>query len=233
MLKRTIPMLIASVGGIIIIIAFFVPKLEDLSNELGVWFNILQAVAFILGGGNLIKLMLRRMSDRQPGWGYAAVTLAAFSVTLIVGLLKINVTPSPEHVTAAWSGSYAAEGSTFWWIYTYAFSPLDSTMFALLAFFVASAAFRAFRAKNAEATVLLVTAFIVLLGQTYAGYLMTSQLPPSLAGLTIPSLSQLIQDVFTAAGQRAIMIGIALGIVATALKIILGIDRSYIGSDSE
>ena len=106
-------------------------------------------------------------------------------------------------------------------------------MFALLAFFVASAAFRAFRAKNIEATLLLVTAFIVLLGQTYAGYLMTRGLPPSVAGLTIPGLSQLIQDVFTTAGQRAIMIGIALGIVATALKIILGVDRSYIGSDSE
>ena len=233
MLKRTIPMLIASVGGIVIIIAFFVPRLEDVSNELGVWFNILQAIAFVLGGGNLMKLMLKRISDRQPGWGYAAVTLVAFLITLTMGLLKINVAPSAEHPHVAWSGAYDAEGGAFWWIYFYIFSPLQGTMFALLAFFVASAAFRAFRAKNTEATLLLVTAFIVLLGQTYAGYLMTSRLPASLSGLTIPALSQFMQDVFTAAGQRAIMIGIALGIVATALKILLGIDRSYIGSESE
>ena len=96
MFKRTIPMLIASVGGVVILVAFFVPLLEDVSNELGVWFNILQAIAYVLGGGNLIKLMLRRISDRQPGWGYAAVTLIAFSITLIVGLLKINVPPSAE-----------------------------------------------------------------------------------------------------------------------------------------
>jgi hypothetical protein len=228
MLKRTIPMLIASLGGIVLIVAF---SMQDFSNEVSMWFNILAAVAFVLGGANLMKLNLKRISDRQPGWGYAAVTLVAFFVTLVVGLLKTHVPPDPQHVEMGWSGDILTEGSWFWWIYTYSFSPLSSTMFALLAFFVASAAFRAFRAKNVESSLLLGTAFIVLLGQTYAGYLLTRWVPESLPALTVPGVSQIIQDVFTAAGQRAIMIGIALGIVATALKIILGLDRSYIGTE--
>jgi hypothetical protein len=232
MLKRTIPMLIASLGGIVLIVAFFFPSMQEVSNEVSVWFNILAAVAFVLGGGNLIKLNLKRISDRQPGWGFAAVTLGSFVITLAVGLLKSHVQPDPEHLDMAWSGDFVGEGGWFWWIYTYMFAPLSSTMFALLAFFVASAAFRAFRAKNAEATMLLATAFIVLLGQTYAGYWLTSWIPEDkYPALTIPGVTQIIQDVFTAAGQRAIMIGIALGIVATALKIILGLDRSYIGSE--
>ena len=36
--------------------------------------------------------------------------------------------------------------------------------------------------------------------------------------------------VFNTAGQRAIMIGIALGVAATSLKVLLGVNRSYLGS---
>ena len=50
-----------------ILVAFFVPLLEDVSNELGVWFNILQAIAYVLGGGNLNQLMLRHLQIASPG----------------------------------------------------------------------------------------------------------------------------------------------------------------------
>lgn len=233
MMKKTIPLLITSLGGLVVIIAFFSPKLSEVGEEASSWFNILAAFAFVLGGGNLLKLNLKRISDRAPGWGYAAVLLASFLITLIIGLTKFHVPPSDEYPLASWSGKYDAEGSGYWWIYTYVYSPLSGTMFALLAFFVASAAFRAFRAKNVEATLLLGTAFIVLLGQCYAGYLITAPLEPYAPGLTIPSIKTFIMQVFNTAGQRAIMIGMALGIVATSLRILLGIDRSYLGSDSE
>jgi hypothetical protein len=104
-------------------------------------------------------------------------------------------------------------------------------MFALLAFYVASAAFRAFRAKNIEAVLLLGTAFIILLGRTFAGVYLTSWLPPEWAGLRIENLSVEIMSVFNTAGNRAIMIGIALGLAATSLRVLLGVDRSHLGGD--
>jgi len=136
-----------------------------------------------------------------------------------------------HRVKFPWSGQYNAGGSAFWWIYEYMFKPLTATMFALLAFYVASAAFRAFRAKNLEAALLLGTAFIVLLGRTAAGTLVTGWLPDWLGWLRVEELTVLIMTVFNTAGTRAIMIGIALGTAATSLKIILGMDRSYLGSD--
>jgi hypothetical protein len=42
-----------------------------------------------------------------------------------------------------------------------------------------------------------------------------------------------IMTVFNTAGTRAIMIGIALGIASTSLKVLLGVDRSYLGSSEE
>ena len=113
--------------------------------------------------------------------------------------------------------------------------PDISTMFALLAFYVASAAFRAFRAKNLEAMLLLVTALIVLIGQTKDREITSLFLPTpadgSLPWMPIADLTEFIRKTFVTAGQRAIMIGVALGVVATSLRILLGQDRSYLGGD--
>jgi hypothetical protein len=113
------------------------------------------------------------------------------------------------------------------------FTPLSAAMFSLLGFFVASASYRAFRAKTREATLLLVAAFIILLGRTPMGHYITGWLPDALNWLHIPNLSNWILSFPNAAGQRAIMIGIALGIVSTSLKLILGIERTHLGGEEE
>lgn len=132
-----------------------------------------------------------------------------------------------------WSGEYRSQGDPFWWLYEYVFKPLQATIFAMLAFYVASAAFRAFRAKNIEAILLLGTAFIILLGRTFAGVFLTGWFPDAISGLKIENLTMYIMQVFNTAGNRAIMIGIALGITSTSLKVLLGVDRSYLGSGEE
>jgi len=79
----------------------------------------------------------------------------------VVGQLFVKADPTKY----PWSGPYNSPGSIFGWVYEFAFKPLQATMFSLLAFYVASAAFRAFRAKNLQAVLLLVTAFIILLAR--------------------------------------------------------------------
>jgi hypothetical protein len=227
-MKQTIPWLIAALAGGVVIAAFFIPAAQPWQDRAGQWFEVLAGFAFVLGGANLFVMNLRKIAAQSPGWGYAAVTLVSFVVTLGVGLWKVGV--APRDGRTAWQGGYLDEGSALWWLFEYAYNPLVATMFALLAFYVASAAFRAFRLKNTEASLLLATAFIVLLGRTYAGAALTSFVPPEYSALTFPGMTALIMKVVNTAGQRAIMIGIALGVAATSLKVLLGINRSYLGS---
>jgi hypothetical protein len=114
--------------------------------------------------------------------------------------------------------------TAFGWAYSYMLVPLQGTMFAILAFFIASAAYRSFRAKSREAAVLLIAAVIVMMGRVPLGEYM---LP--LSG----DVSQWILNVLNASVRRAILIGVSLGAVALSLKIIFGVERSYLGGGKE
>ena len=216
------------ITGLVLMISFFLPRVEPAAETALEWFTILAAVAYVLGGGSLLKAQLEAISARRPGWGFAALTLGSFFITLFVGLGKVGVNPADQYPTHSWSGDAEAPYGALGWIYSYLFSPLTGTIFSLLAFYVASAAFRAFRAKNIEATLLLGTAFVVLLARTAVARL-TDSLPPALDFLKLDNLLSWLMQYISTAGSRAVVIGIALGIAATSLRILLGIDRPYLG----
>jgi hypothetical protein len=225
-MRRQIPLLITFFVGALLIFSVFMPPIEAAGENSSVFFDIIAVFAFFLGGGNLIRIHLSSVSDRKKDWGYSAVTLIGFFVMLATGLFKMG---NPGGIAA----NLNAEESWYQILFNYIMSPLNSTMYALLAFFVASASYRAFRAKNREATILLVAAFIVLLGQTAFGAMLTSWVPDSFSFLQIPSLAIWIMSTPNLAGQRAILIGIGLGVVSMSLRILLGIERTYLGDDKK
>ena len=114
--------------------------------------------------------------------------------------------------------------TAFGWIYDYTMVPLQATMFSILAFFIASAAYRAFRARSREAAVLLVAAVIVMMGRVPLGQFLV---PWSW------DVAQWLLNVINSAVRRAILIGVSMGIVALSVKIILGYERSYLGGGKE
>ena len=221
MIRMTLPVLIASITGILLVMALFSPAMERVNSELSEYFNIIAAVAFVLGGGNLLRTHLDRIYKKRKEWSYSLVTVGGFLFTLMAGLFKIGN-------SKGWTGPVNTEGSLFNFAYDAMFSPLQSTMFSLLAFFVASASYRAFRARNREATLLLLAGFLVMLGRVPVGDVLTGFLPE---GFRLSNLADWIMNVPNKAGQRAIMIGIALGTVSTSLRLILGIERSHLGGD--
>ncbi|MBC8426420.1 hypothetical protein H8E07_20065 [bacterium] len=191
-------------------------------QQASVWFSVLAVFAFILGGANLMRTHWRKVRDRARDWRYSLVTLASFVIVLVVGLAKLGGPPGLQGNVAASDGWLTA-------IFETVLSPLHATLYALLAFYIASASFRTFRARNLEATILLVSALIVIMGRIPFGATLTSWLPEPFAFLRMEDLSLWILKVPNTAGQRAIMIGIALGVVAMAMRLILGVEKGQGG----
>jgi hypothetical protein len=106
--------------------------------------------------------------------------------------------------------------------FLYAYTPMSGTMFSLLAFFIASAAFRSFRVRTIEAGLLAAAAVIVMLGRVPVGAEIWDKLP---------AVSDWINNVPQMAAKRAILIGAALGAISTGLKVILGLERNYLGGE--
>ena len=216
-MKREIPILLTVLCGLLITWAFFSPSggaephvSQAVNDELLAWGTVFFSVAFLLGIGNLVRISLKQISSGHPDRVYKAVLLLMLFVYLGIGVAEIH----------GWFGFGAGEKIRRDWIYNRIFQPLQSTMFSLLAFYIASAAFRAFRARSLEATLLLVAGAIVMLGQVPLG----DQITGGLASRWLAFLMAYVN----AAGQKAIIIGAALGTLATGLRIVLGIERSYL-----
>lgn len=217
-MRREVPVLITGIVGVVFVIQYFIPHFpfSKMSDWFSDWFSIIAACAIWMGVLNLLKLSIQNMYARKADWWYSAIVVAGILLMAIVGFAAGEQYGDPDHPTA------------FFWLYDNAYNPLSSTMYAMLAFFVASASYRAFRARNLEASLLLVAAFFVMLGRVPIGDVLTGFLPEQ---LRLSQLATWIMNFPNTAGQRAILIGISLGIVSTSLRIILGIERSHLGGE--
>ncbi len=208
-MKRQIPLIIIFTCGVFMVIQFFVPheKSEYLYEFVALdWPPIIGVFAMMLGVISLTRVSVTKIKRRSDGWRYSIVTLIGLFFMSATGILGHYYPPSTD---------------IFDWQFNNIMIPISATMFSLLAFYIASAAYRAFRARSVLATILLVAAMIVMIRFFPLG---------PLTGV-VGATSDWILNVPNLAAKRAIIIGVGLGIVTTAMKVILGIERSYLGRD--
>lgn len=210
-MKRQGPIIVAFFVGILMLVQFFINAdfFKEAYNLILDWKQVVLGFTFILGTWSLIRYHYIKIAHRRENWQYSYVTLAGLIVTVVAALVWKTA-----------SGPYP-------WLFNNVQVPMQSTMFSLLAFFVASASYRAFRARTFHATLLLIAGALVMLGRVPIG----AYLSGSVFGVKISlvAISDWLLNVPNAAAKRGIMIGVGLGMTATAIKIILGIEQTYLG----
>ncbi|MFA7057910.1 MAG: hypothetical protein WC155_10210 [Candidatus Cloacimonadales bacterium] len=209
-MKKNIPLAIVIILGFIFVGWTFIPAKwmqDDFYNAFQEFVKTMSPFAAFLGIYSLISVHYNKIRMKAPKWGYSIVTLIGLFGTSFVGFMWGTQAGTPSQ-----------------WIFKNLMMPMSSTMFSLLAFYMATAAYKSFRARSIEATVLLLAAIIIMLGQVPLGMAISRSWP-----INILDISQWIMDVPNLASKRGILLGVGLGSVATSLKILLGIERTYLG----
>ncbi|MBI5266204.1 MAG: hypothetical protein HY851_03125 [candidate division Zixibacteria bacterium] len=217
-MRRQLPFILVFAFGLFMIFQYFVPheSSERAYEFLLDWTTIIGIFALAVGIWSLVSVTIEKIKLRKPAWQYSFFTLAGLFLMILFGFTA--------KVDGHWGFHfYTSEGlqnPMFRSFFDYILTPIQATMFSMLAFFIASAAYRAFRARNVLATLLLIAALIMMM-----------RFNPFLGpvGPLFEKTANWLLNVPSLAANRAIIIGIGLGMVATALKVILGIERGYMG----
>jgi hypothetical protein len=185
---------------------------QGLHQEVRQWYFIILPFALVFSTIAFIRTHVMRIRRRTEHWQYSFIIFIGILMMIVIG-----VPFGPQH-------------HGFEWLFNNIQVPMDATMFSLLAFFIASAAYRAFRARTLEASLLLVTALIVMLGNVPVGDLMWNTVFAWLPWEdATSSMKQWILDNPNLSARRGIILGISLGVISQSIRIILGIERSYLG----
>ena len=187
-----------AVGLIVLLDYFFAQEILDpLGRAFLDWTIILTAFALLVGLANLFMVHFSRVVRRnEAGTGYSIIVLVTAVIVLVIGLIfPLSDTPMV-------------------WLFENVYLPLQGAFFALTAFFLATAAYRAMRIRSIETFLMLAAAIIVLIGQTPALGMMADA-------------KEWILNVPSEAGVRGILLGVALGTLATGLRLLIGLDRPY------
>jgi hypothetical protein len=217
-------------SGLALWLSYYIPTKpsQTMQDQYNHWVSIIACFAVLLGLFSVLHFHSQRIRNRRPGFAYSFVTLGAFALMTLAGLLPLRF--------PGFAMQHMDQGSLFKWLFDYTMVPMQATMFSVLAFFIASAAFRAFRARSFEATALLIAGCILMIGRVpvgdwlalHSGTLLQVG-PTTYHWLDLPQLSTWIFNVPTAAAQRGILLGVYLSQIAIAVRIIFGIERTYMG----
>ncbi len=204
-LKTPILMVIAIGSGLFVLLGYFIdlPELAAVRDLFLEWVVLLFAVALLIGGMNLAWIHWRRIRLSQPGAAYSVVLLISFLLTFVVLLL------------------FRPDSSAAVWIFDWIIMPVEASLMALLAVVLVYMVARMF-ARRMDIYRLIFVGFVLFL--MFSVFLLPGSILPPL-----PDLRSWFVHAWSMAGVRGILLGVALGTIATGLRILIGSDRPYGG----
>jgi len=220
--KRSIPLILAFVFGILYVFEWYIDirvgtfSLSSyLESTMLDYFNAMGAMAIGIGAINVYRIHYRNVSRKRLYWQYSLVVLVMLPFMAIISVLGGRYALDPKGAIVP---KWIYDNTSVIWNYFYwcVSSVASSMMFALLGFFIISAGYRAFRARNVDAAILLISGFIVLMGNAPINSALFPFFDPIRAW---------IMDYWNTSAMRAVTLCTAIGAMAYGVRVIFAYER--------
>jgi hypothetical protein len=214
-LVNLIATVIAVLAGLVVLIGYFGGPLQDTRLALLSIVSLLAAWAVVAGAVNLVLVHAKKFLNQAPGWFYSLWVLLGFLLVIIVNILAPYV---------GWGSGAGNQANT--WIFTTIVTVGGASLAGLVAFFLVYAAYKVLRTRRTPLTVIFVIAVVLAL-IVLAPWPTFVPNPNLSASATLRDLLSAIVHVPALAGARGLLLGIALGAIATGVRVLMGMDRPY------
>lgn len=205
-MRKTVPIIITFIAGAIMILQSYIQSdflYKFVQSYLARAVTVSTAWAVGLGAVNIIRVHGRRIQNKRPSYFYSIVLLITFFWFSILGFVM------QKHNSDVF----------YLFFYDNILLNLSATMYSVLAFYIGSAAYRSFRVRSIDATMLLLTSIIVMLGAVPIG----QAIWPG-----FPTLSSWIGANINTPVLRAMTIGLTLGGLTQSMRNLIGIERGHL-----
>lgn len=199
--SREIPLAIFAIFFLISIGGYYldVPVISSVNSEFTSWIQIMTNIALGTGFIAMSLYHTRKISRKTKGYPFSFVIFAAIAAMFVV------MYSSPQ-----------VRG----WLYGEVFTAITTSVICFALFYEVSGAYRAFRVRNIDSLLLMISGFILILhfAPFYEFAIPGFEVIPNWI-LNVPAMG----------ASRGIIIGVAIGTIAIAIRILLGYERAYTG----
>jgi len=201
--REIILFLTGIVGGLMIFEYFFaVKEAAAVASVIQNWTIIISTFALGLGIITAFRVHISHFRRRTKGqWPFSVWLMGLFIVLTAIGL---------------WNTKFVV----YDWIFKNVYVALQTTLYAITGFYIFSAAYRAFRARNIEAAILIVSGILILLRNAPIGEAIWKG---------FPVLGEWVLMKGQVGGMRTLTFVAAVGLVAFGIRTLLGMERGYYG----
>ncbi len=207
MFKRILPTAIAISTGLLVLLGAFLPvsPLPAIRTLFIDWAVILGAFAFILAYLQLLRVHLTRLGRGGKGKSFSLlIVLSALGTFLLV----------------FWQGPAGTASRT---LLHGLLVPGQSALLALTAVTLILSGMRVFKVRRNLGSVLFLAIVVIML----LGSIPLAIVPYRGVMETVIQLADWLQRVPALAGMRGLALGVALGILLTGLRVLLGVTRPH------